>query len=69
MERAIFFVTDEGGNQIDDKYMEETNEFSSFSAAERAARRYSRENPTCIYSVGVAINSIEIRNGRIINRD
>lgn len=69
MARAIFFVTDEGGNQIGDKYMEETNEFSSFAAAERAARRYSRENPTCIYSVGVAINSIEIRNGRIINRD
>lgn len=69
MTRAIFFVTDEGGNQISSEFLGEPNEFYSFSAAERAARRYSRQEPTCIYSVGVAINSIEIRNGRIINRD
>ena len=62
---AIFFVTDEYGTQIKSEHLGQVNEFSSFRAAERAARDYSKENPTCIYSVDVAINRCSFRNGKI----
>ena len=66
MTHAMFFVVDEYGNQISDEYLGQINDFNSCSAAERAAREYSKKNPLAIYSVGVAINSLSFRNGRKI---
>lgn len=62
---AIFYVTDEYGQQIKSEYLGQVNEFSSFRAAERVARDYSKKNPMCIYSVDVAINRRFFRNGKI----
>lgn len=66
MTHAMFFVTDEFGAQISDELLGKINDFNSYSAAERAAREYSKKNPTSIYSVEVAINSLSFRNGRKI---
>ena len=66
MTHAMFFVADEFGSQIPDEYLGQLNDFNSCSAAERAAREYSKKNPMAIYTVGVAINSLSFRNGRRI---
>jgi len=66
MTHAMFFVADEFGGQIPDEYLGQINDFNSCSAAERAAREYSKKNPITIYTVGVAINSLSFRNGRRI---
>ena len=69
MTHAMFFVADEFGCQISDESLGKINDFNSYSAAEREAREYSKKNPTAIYTVDVAINSLSFRNGRKIKRE